>query len=48
MKIHFTPWPDATRAPFMRVECLGIRLDGRKRFAIRLGKILETRNYRPE
>ena len=38
----------ATRAPFMRVECLGIRKDGRKRFAIRLGKILETRNYRPE
>ena len=25
----------ATRAPFMRVECLGIRKDGRKRFAIR-------------
>jgi hypothetical protein len=38
----------AARAPFMRVECLGIRKDGRKRFAIRLGKILETRNYRPE
>jgi hypothetical protein len=37
----------ATGAPFMRVECRGIRKDTPKRFAIRLGKILQIRNYRP-
>jgi hypothetical protein len=36
----------ATRAPLMRVEFLGIRKDGPNRFAIRLGKILEMKNYR--
>jgi hypothetical protein len=36
----------ATRAPLMRVQLLGIRKDKPDRFAIRLGKILETKNYR--
>ena len=39
----------ATRAPFMRVECKGIRKRGKGRssqFVIRLGRVLETRNYR--
>jgi hypothetical protein len=33
------------RAPLMRVKCLGIR-KGAGRFVIRLGKILEVKNYR--
>lgn len=39
----------ATRAPFMRVECKGIRKRGKGRgsyFVIRLGKVLQFRNYR--
>ncbi len=36
----------APRAPLMRVQCLGIRKDKCGRFAIRLGKILQTKNYR--
>jgi len=36
----------ATRAPLMRVQCLGIRKDKPDRFAIRLGRILELKNYR--
>lgn len=35
----------ATDAPIMRVECLGVRQEKTGRFAIRLGKILEVRNY---
>jgi hypothetical protein len=35
----------ATRAPLIRVQCLGIRKDGPDHFAIRLGKILEVKNY---
>jgi hypothetical protein len=37
----------AVNAPFMRVECLGHGKDRPNRFAIRLGKVLETKNYRP-
>lgn len=37
----------ATRAPFMRVQCLGIR-KRRTGFAIRLGEVLQIRNYAPE
>jgi hypothetical protein len=37
----------ATRPPFMRVQCLGIRKDKLNRFAIRLGKILQIKNYNP-
>jgi hypothetical protein len=37
----------AARNPFMRVQCLGIRKDKPQRFAIRLGKILRTKNYKP-
>ena len=34
-------------APFMRVECRGIVLDGQSgRFVIKLGKVLEVKNYR--
>ena len=39
----------ATRAPFMRVEFLGVRQGGSSRghdFSIRLGKILEIKNYK--
>lgn len=39
----------ATKAPFMRVECKGvrkIRTSEGSRFAIRLGKILELKYYR--
>jgi hypothetical protein len=39
----------ATRAPFMRVQCKGIRKRGKGRssqFVIRLGRVLELRNYR--
>ena len=34
-------------SPFMRVECKGVELDiyENHRFIIKLGKILETRNY---
>ena len=35
----------ATDAPLMRVECRGIGKDGPRRFAIRLGEVLEIRNY---
>lgn len=38
----------ATRAPFMRVQCIGIRKRGKGRssqFVIRLGRVLELRNY---
>ena len=37
-------------APFMRVECRGISLDRRNgRFVIKLGEVLEVRNYtKPE
>jgi hypothetical protein len=35
----------ASAAPLMRVQCLGIRKDRPDRFAIRLGKILEVKNY---
>ena len=38
----------ATRAPLMRVQCLGIRKDRGGRFAIRLGKILQILNYAPK
>ena len=34
----------AANAPLLRVQCLGIRRDKRKRFAIRLGRILEIKN----
>ena len=37
----------AAEAPLMRVQCLGIRKDRPDRFAIRLGKILEVKNYGP-
>ena len=37
----------APRAPLMRVQCLGISKDRAGRFAIRLGKILQLKNYRP-
>jgi len=39
----------ATKAPFMRVQCNGIRKirrNGKASFAIRLGKILELKYYR--
>lgn len=39
----------ATKAPFMRVQCKGIRKvrsKGETKFAIRLGKILELKYYR--
>jgi hypothetical protein len=36
----------STRAPLMRVQCLGIRKDKSGQFAIRLGTILEVKNYR--
>jgi ASC-1-like (ASCH) protein len=39
----------ATNAPFMRVQCKGlrkVRRGGKIQFAIRLGKILELRHYR--
>jgi hypothetical protein len=35
----------ASNAPLMRVECLGIGKDRSGRFAIRLGEILEIKNY---
>lgn len=35
----------ATGAPFMRVQCLGIRKDKSGDFAIRLGKVLQIKNY---
>ncbi len=35
----------ASNAPLMRVECLAIGKDRQGRFAIRLGKILEIKNY---
>lgn len=35
----------ASDAPMMRVECLGVRQEKTGRFAIRLGKILEVKNY---
>ena len=34
------------RAPLMRVQCVSIRKDRPGRFAIRLGKILEVKNYK--
>jgi hypothetical protein len=45
-EIHFRNGYSKDR-PFMRVECLGIIRDG-SMFKIKLGKILETRNYDPE
>ena len=36
----------ATLAPVMRVQCLRIRKDRPHQFAIRLGGILELKNYR--
>ena len=39
----------ATKAPFMRVEFKGVRKEGRGRgsqFVLRLGKVLELKNYR--
>jgi hypothetical protein len=36
----------APRAPLMRVQCISIRKDRPDRFAIRLGKILEMKNYK--
>ena len=36
----------ATRAPFMRIQCLRIRKDKSDGFAIHLGRTLETKNYR--
>ncbi len=39
----------ATKAPFMRVQCKGIRKvrrNGKTKFVIRLGKILELKHYR--
>jgi hypothetical protein len=35
----------ATQAPLMRVQFLGVRKDRPNRFAIRLGRILEVKNY---
>jgi hypothetical protein len=39
----------ATKAPFMRVECKGIRKVGKGPsgyFAIRIGRLLELKNYK--
>jgi hypothetical protein len=36
----------APRAPVMRVQCIGLRKDRPGRFAIRLGRILEMKNFR--
>ncbi len=35
----------ATHAPVLRVQCLGVRREKTSRFAIRLGKIMEVKNY---